>query len=139
MHIIKARQIIHRLYVEIGNDACKDKRDETLSYKIRQLYDDNDKKKCAEFILLLNFYDFLETIAYFANKYHVEASELDDLLGGSIEYFHKIFIPLRDHLRYHYGDDPSTPRYYSELDKLVKTIADKKIRKYCTKNNQKTA
>lgn len=118
--IIKARAIIHRLYIATDKNICKDKRDEILASKIKELYE--NLKFHKDFIHLLNFLDFLETIAYFSNQGYVEVKEINELLGGSLEYFHKIFTPLVGHLRYHYRDDLSNPSYYRELDKLVDKI-----------------
>lgn len=123
--IIKARKIIHRLYHLAKIDThSKEERDEILANKIKDMHEDKNCHK--DFIQLLNLLDFLETIAYFSNKRHIPSCEINELLGGSIVYFHKIFNPLIYHLRQHYGDNLSQPKYYSELDKLVLKINNDK-------------
>jgi hypothetical protein len=112
--IIKARSIIHRIYIHQEQSTCKHIQDKVLSEKIVELY--WDKESYEDFICLLNFLDFLETIAYFSNNDHVDLDEIEKLLGGSLIYFYKIFTPLINFLRVRYEDND----YFNQIETLIK-------------------
>ncbi len=71
-----------------------------------------------DFGCLLNFLDFLETIAYFANKNNVSKKEVEELLGNSLCYYYKCF-KLFIARRRETSDDHN---YYCELEKLYHSI-----------------
>jgi hypothetical protein len=111
--IINARKIIHRIYISFGGDIDKVERDLLLSEAILNLYWDRDSVN--DFIELLNFLDFLETISYFANQDHISKDEINELIGGSIGYFYHMYRPLIQFIRREYQDQS----YYCQLEAYV--------------------
>jgi hypothetical protein len=51
----------------------------------------DDEKKVTDFIYLLNFLDFLETIGYLHSEKAISLDGVRELLGNSIIYFYEIF------------------------------------------------
>ncbi|MCL9685835.1 DUF4760 domain-containing protein [Legionella maioricensis] len=117
--IIKAREIIHEHYLaiqqenkEIEIDALKHE----LGKKIIVISRDVNSKE--EYIYLLNFLDFLETIGYLYVQKAVTIPELNELLGNSIVYFYEIFHPYIKHRRNSKADQ----KFYSQFEQLYKSV-----------------
>ena len=106
--IMRAREIVHEIYLE-------DSRIDVMADKILDIADNS--KKSDEFIHIINFIDFLETIAYFCNKDRVSSKAIEELTGGSITYYYKVFKKWIERHRHRHGS-----RYYSEIERLAKKI-----------------
>lgn len=129
--IIKARAIIHRLYLSTKNDG-EEISDEIhlkrMAGEIKKIGQGKDssenssKGSSEDFLYLLNFLDFLETIAYFANRNDISKNDVNELLGGSLTYYYKVFEPWIYYRRGKYKDSS----YYFQLEKLVKKIEREK-------------
>lgn len=116
--ILKAREIIHRFHLETPSDKIsKETHIQLVAEKVKETRE--QLKKAEDFIYLLNLLDFLETIAYFARKKHIDTKEIDELLGGSIVYYYKVFKVLITHIRKEHDDDND---YYCEIKILAETI-----------------
>ncbi len=91
--IIRAREVIHDIYLRAkhlnphlsDNEQIKS----VIALGIMKLHD--NETQSGEFISLLNFLDFLETIGYLHSKKAVTTEDVSELLGNSIIYFYDIF------------------------------------------------
>jgi len=114
--IMQARKIIHKFYCatrpENGNISLEVHINK-ISEEIKKISTIEDSAK--DFIHLLNFLDFLETIAYFTHKNHITYNDIDELLGWSITYYFKVFKPWIYYRRKKYNNN----KYYCELELLV--------------------
>lgn len=92
--IIKAREVIHELYLDAKqlNPQLKEDNEQIkpiIALGIMNLHD--NKRETHKFVSLLNFLDFLETIGYLHSQKSITTEEVSDLLGNSIVYFYDIF------------------------------------------------
>jgi hypothetical protein len=95
--IIAAREVIHKLYLrtqnqfEPENDAeSKKKQRNQIGSLIVEI--SQDGTQIREFISLLNFLDFMETIGYLASKKYMPIEELNSLVGDSLIFNYEIFL-----------------------------------------------
>lgn len=129
--IIKARIIIHEIYlqvkknnrnllVELGRHCRDSSIQNSIGEKIIEL--SNTKKKEVDFIYLLNFLDFMETIGYIESIGQITVDELEALCGESLMFNYKIFKPyIQDKRSRHQNDE-----FYENFDKLYEKLKDKK-------------
>ncbi|MGL6028741.1 MAG: DUF4760 domain-containing protein, partial [Legionella sp.] len=75
-------------------------------------------EKSEQFVYLLNFLDFLETISFFANHDYISEIEINELIGCSLKYYFCVYEDLIQERRRKYG----TSQYYNELETLAKKI-----------------
>lgn len=92
--IIIARKIIHKLYLDVKNQEkekmiTNDQIARKIGEKIIKLK--NDTSSAKDFIYLLNFLDFFETIGYLHYKKSISIDDINELCGNSIRYFFIIF------------------------------------------------
>ncbi|RAP36668.1 hypothetical protein B1207_07650 [Legionella quinlivanii] len=115
--IIKARVIIHKFYCLTyhKNIDCT-KHTQIIGEMIYRIK--FNPYKASDFIALLNFLDFLETISYFANRGYISVKDLNELTGYSIKFYYSVFTKFIDDRRNKYKSD----KYYCELQKLAKYI-----------------
>lgn len=126
--IIKARQIIHRLYLEskkINKDACECQHRKYIADEINKM--SNEQKDGDDYILLLNLLDFLETLAYQAKNENIEFKDVEDLIGPSAKFFYQIFYLRIKERRKKYLDQ----KYYCEFENLIKKMQKKNDSKKC--------
>lgn len=125
--IIKARLIIHKIHRQLDNEysSCEENRIKKISEKIVEISQSTKPGEMRDFIYLLNFIDFLETIAYFCNKGRISEKELAELSGDSIVYYYGVFKKwiFERRGRYH-------SRYYCEIEDLAQKISKKNQKKY---------
>lgn len=113
--IIQARKIIHELDCRTNtNDICSEVRIKNISDEISKICE--DEKSSRQFIYLLNFLDFLETVAYFTNKELISETELKELFSDSLVYYYQILKGLINHQRSKRKND----NCYCELETLCK-------------------
>ena len=110
--IIKARAIIHKI-------ICKT-RQENSEINIEKIQDEieaieENEEKAEDFMYLLNFLDFLETIAYFGNKEFISIIDIKELLGDSLLHYYGVFERLIKNREENYG-------HHDELKELVEKI-----------------
>ncbi|MCZ4682685.1 DUF4760 domain-containing protein, partial [Legionella pneumophila] len=118
--IIKARAIIHKFYCETYDEnICKETHRRIIGEKIMEII--LVKKQSTNFIYLMNFLDFLETIAYFTNKNYMSEKDIKELLGGSIPYYYEVFKPFINYRRAKYNSE----NYFCELERLIYKINKK--------------
>ena len=121
--ILKARHTIQRLYRESNNlhpEAPESVHRSHIAIKINEISEDINSSE--EYTYLLNLLDFLETISYFTNKGDISESDIQNLMGPSMEFFFTIFTPRIEHRRRKYGNEA----YYCELQTLVEKMLKKK-------------
>jgi hypothetical protein len=114
---VKARTIIHEFYCDAQTDELHyDIVIEKISNRIKDV--EFKKEESKDFIILINFLDFLETISYFCNKKYISDRDVNELLGCSMNYYYKIFKPIIYARRSKYND----PRYYCEIEKFYEKL-----------------
>ncbi len=121
--ILKARQIIQRLYRESNNlypGAPESVHRSHIAIRINEI--STDINASDDYIYLLNLLDFLETISYFAKRGDILETDLENLMGPSMDFFFTIFTPRIEHRRNKYGKQS----YYCELQTLVEKMNKKK-------------
>ena len=119
IEIIKARSIIHSYYQETYH---KDIDITAHANKIGHLILQAEKaQKPINFIYLLNFLDFLETVSYFTNANYISLDDINELVGGSIKYYYCVYKPFIHTRRKKYHCN----KYYCELEVLAKKIQKK--------------
>lgn len=124
--IIKAREIIQRLYRESNNlnPGAKERvHRRHISHRIDEISKDTNSYK--EYTHLLNLLDFLETISYYANENKmISIDDIKNLMGPSMEFFFVIFkLRIKDRRKKY-----RSKVYYCEFQKLVKTLKTKKYK-----------
>lgn len=101
--IIKARQILHEIFIDAYRDKHGEKKCELsialfhVSEKILQMSrkKDDDGKN---FIYLLNLLDYIETLSYFYSKDELTLADIQNTCGNNIIFFYesfKLFIEKR--------------------------------------------
>ncbi len=121
--IIRAREIIHRINLkakypnkqeeEHNNESIKAK----MAIDIVELNKKNTPEDIKDFISLLNFIDFLETIGYMYKTQAITLEEIKELLGNSIVYFYDIF---RAYIEYRRRDKDQM--FYCQFENLYLDI-----------------
>lgn len=138
--IIKAREVIHELYLsakELNPDLKEDNEQikPIIALGIMKLHDNH--RETQKFVSLLNFLDFLETIGYLHSQKSITTEEVSDLLGNSIVYFYDIFS-----IYIAYRRKTKDVGFYLNFEKLyleVRTncvkIKEKSLSNKCTPEN----
>jgi hypothetical protein len=49
------------------------------------------EERTRDFILLLNFMDFLESIAYYTRRRYIESEDMYEMFGGNLPYWFNLF------------------------------------------------
>ncbi|MGQ3888464.1 DUF4760 domain-containing protein [Legionella sp. CNM-1927-20] len=112
--IIRAREVIHKLYLDAKTMHPQYENQQIkplIAQKIMDLND--DESQIEEFIKLLNFLDFLETIGYLHSRKAITTEEVTELLGNSIIYFYDIFS-----IYIAYRRKTKDPDFYIKFEKL---------------------
>jgi len=109
--IIKARAIIQRLSCS-HREEDHEQQKKNIQKKIKKM--GRDESNAEDFTYLLNFLDFLETMAYFANENYISTERLADLAGHSIGEYYDLFEDLIKDRRKNNENDS-----YCELEKFV--------------------
>lgn len=124
--IIRARAIIQRLYREaspLDKAVCEKEYLRAMAKSIDELRSSTDSHSSLQITYLLNFLDFLETIAYFTRKKFISVYEVDELLGHSLIFYFKVYKPWIYDRRVRYQEKS----YYSELENLIEKIETNKL------------
>lgn len=115
--IIKARTIIHKFYCESrSEEICQETHIKKISERIKEI--GTNSEKADDFVCLLNFLDFLETISYFANNNYLSKRDVQELIAESLTFYYKVFEPWIYYRRQKYSND----NFYREVENLVKDI-----------------
>jgi hypothetical protein len=115
--ILLAREIIQALYLNTKSKGiCYESHVKKIRIEIKKI--GNDKKRTKDFILLLNFLDFLESISYYAQVNYVTRKDVEEMFGGSITYWYDIYYDWILYRRKKFNE----PRMYCELEALVTKV-----------------
>jgi len=121
--IMMARMTIHKLYLyEINNIKRELTRSnkvvvrENIGEKIRLMW--KNPKQINEFIHLLHFMDFMETIGYLEKEGHITKEKIDTLCGDSLRFNYKIFANLISNMR----DEYEIKELYENFEKLCNKL-----------------
>lgn len=128
--IIKARVIIHEIYSKSKTQNPNSSEDQHCEFMANEIYllgERKDKKSIKDYVYILNFLDFLETISLFTNNGYISPKEIDDLMNQSIIFFYKIFSKRIHQRRQKYNDST----FYYQFEKLYLKIQARKQRCYC--------
>lgn len=122
--ILEAREIIQEIYLESkdAQDTCKLKHISHMQDIIKQI--GNDAKQTRKFILLLNFLDFLESIAYYVKVGYVSYDDVLEMFGGNLPYWFDVYERWIHYRREKFKE----PKMYYEFETLVKKIRDIKTK-----------
>lgn len=117
LEIIQAREVIHRFYLDARKIS-----DSPHEWKIiigaGIKYLHRNDNKVEDFIKLLNFLDFLETIGYLHYINAVTVYEVRELLGNSIVYYFEIFKPFILLRR----EETKDNKFYEHFERLYSKI-----------------
>lgn len=114
---IKARTIIHKYYC-LTKDEYSDVTTHVRKMSVMVKQTKYKFEEAENFVYLLNFLDFLETISYFANHDYISEKEVNELIGCSLKYYFCVFDDLIKERRLKYKSN----NYYCELEALAKKI-----------------
>ena len=128
--VIKARLIIHKLYLEAKEDIKNsteyetdseeqllEKRQRHISKNILKIKDSSVHDDPESFIYLLNFLDLLEVAAFYCNKNYITLEAINELSGDSIKYYYGVYEGLIQDRQCRRG-----PSHFSEVTILVQKI-----------------
>lgn len=122
--ILKAREIIHELYMESKekNQSFQSESEhrtwmgqKIIDYSISKFDKPDEMKK---YVTLLSFLDFLETIAYMANVDKWKQDDLSETLGNSLLFYYEIFRPKIYQRREKYEDNS----FYMQIENLAHSL-----------------
>lgn len=120
--IAKAEMVIQALCWQYSIKDVNDPNIQQVSKAIRQIVENKSNLDVVvnseKAVYLINFLDFLETIAYFRNENLVSTDDIEKTLGGTLCYYHTIFKDLIEHQRAYLNKQD----YYGALEKVVKEI-----------------
>lgn len=99
--IIKARRVIHKIFLEKSKEVeeIEDKKHKeemlrrSMGEEIIRLSEDEDSRKIKDFIYLLNFLDFMESIGYFYSQKYLDIVQINEFFGTSLKFNYDIFKP----------------------------------------------
>jgi hypothetical protein len=118
---IKARTIIHKIYIETQRDP-KDSPLEHHSLIGREIIKLScDLDHAEAFIYVLNFLDFMDTIGFLYIKEFVNADDLNALCGEALVFNYEIY----QHYIIHKRDKHGNPKFYKNFEKLYKKLNEK--------------
>lgn len=122
--ILEAREIIQEIYLQSKDpqDTCKLKHISRMQDIIKQI--GNDAKQSRKFILLLNFLDFLESIAYYVKVGYVSYDDVLEMFGGNLPYWFDVYERWIHYRREKFKE----LKMYYEFETLVKKIRDTKTK-----------
>ncbi len=112
--ILKARKILHILILEskMSNEMAY------VSNKILSYYKDASYAK--EFILIINFIEFMETMGYLIYREKtIKLDQVRNLCGYEVEKFYPIFKPLIKQLRKDLNDDSIFKNFKKMHDNII--------------------
>ncbi|VEB35513.1 DUF4760 domain-containing protein [Legionella cherrii] len=120
--IIRAREVIHKLYLDAKKLYPQYENQQIKPIIAQAIMDLNDDEtQIEQFIKLLNFLDFLETIGYLHSREAITTEEVSELIGNSIIYFYDIFS-----IYIAYRRKTKDPGFYIKFEKLYLEIKTKK-------------
>lgn len=128
--IIKARAIIHHLYLDVSSILAEQgiseeyAIQERIGNEIKKMSTEKDKVK--KFICVLNFLDFMETVGYLFTQGYLPKESLNELFGASIGFNYNIFKPYIICRR----EKHKIQGFYKEFQSLYEAIQ-------CNKCNEK--
>jgi hypothetical protein len=131
--ITKARGIIQKLHRKVNPDDIYIESGEYFSRmadEIDFIRRGNNRKSFYEFSHLLNFLDFLETLALLTRKNYISVKDIDELIGNSILYYYKIFKRWIYFRRERYNNKS----YYCEFEDLVEKLESLQAREELAKS-----
>lgn len=125
--IIKARVVIHTLFLQSKKHIRKHKSSPAilrgwLGEKIIKLSESQNKSKLKNFVYLLNFLDFMESVGYFYSRKYLTKKQVEELFGISLKFNYEIFKPYIEHRRKYENSD-----FYKEFENLYHDLC--KIKK----------
>lgn len=132
---IKARSVIHKLYHEISErhksgleDIPFTERDVFIQAKLGSeiILLSKNITLTDDFIYLLNFLDFMESIAFLVEEKHVSARKLNILCGESIIFNYIIFQPYIQQRRVRHGNKNFYKCFENLYKEMIKEVESQK-------------
>lgn len=119
--LLEARRIIQEFYIETKEEKITyNDHIDKIANKIKELGKANGNYETKNFIYLINFLDFLETVAFFysEDQNEITQNQVHDLLQHSLVYYFKVFKPWIYYRRLKFND----PEYQRPLENLSRKI-----------------
>ncbi|WP_106225638.1 DUF4760 domain-containing protein [Legionella pneumophila] len=123
--IIRAREVIHQLYLDAMNLLPNQKTNKDLCDIVGQGIKDlhGNQEKIEHFISLLNLLDFWETIGYLYYCKAITILEIRELFGNSIVYYFVIYKPFIEFRR----EQTLDLKFYEHFENLYKAVKNYKM------------
>lgn len=121
---IKAKTIIHQIYIETQRKHPKVATAPLNLHSLMGIEIINlscNIKHAEDFIYVLNFLDFMDTIGFLYIKEFVNADDLNALCGEALVFNYEIYQPYIIHKR----DKHANPKFYENFEKLYKELNKK--------------
>ena len=124
---LEARKIIHKMLrdAEIRHgklsDETREKITSDIGEQILALRESHKEFDCEQFIYLLNFIDFMETIGYLHKSEYVDLKDLEELCGHSLKFNYEIFKKYIDNRNERHGN---FYEYFTELYEMISKFHD---------------
>lgn len=122
--IIKARKIIHDIYLKAQENKTVDKYNYIGKELVGLSY---NQDRSDDFMYILSFLNFFETVGFLCKQKYFSAEDLDELVGNSIKFYFQSFKLYIEHRRVKHKDN----FFHSEFEFLYKEVKNNK------KNSQK--
>jgi hypothetical protein len=121
--IIRARMVIHGLYTRskqiAENQQSNQSQRQEIGNAIIRLSLSEAGHETEEFIYILNFLDFMETIGYFHSTGQLSEKDLVELFGDSIKFNFEVLKPYIDYRRKHHNN----AAFSKEFEKLYLSMS----------------
>lgn len=123
--IVTARRVIHRFYIEARHTLKKEPTNsndikslrELIGHKIINARNSNQD----DFMSLLNYLDFMETVSYLENKNYLTLEQLHELFGSTLVFNYEIFKSYIEDRRQRHKN----PEFYSKFERLYEKLKKK--------------
>lgn len=129
--ILDARTIIHKMYLPLKK---KGKKSNLRGSSLREYYEDVISESIIEmsesaespedFLKLLNYLDFMETIGFLWKNGYIEVEEINSLCGNSICFNYRIFKKYIKNRR----EEKMNEKFYENFEKLADEIQKIRIK-----------
>lgn len=119
--ILRARIIIHNLYRDISDLNANNNLDiicPEIGERIILLSISPKEKERRNFVYILNFLDFMESIGHLETHGYIETQQLNILCGESLQFNYKIFQPYIEHKRRKHN----IKTFYQNFEKLYDNL-----------------
>lgn len=117
--IIEAREVIHQFYLDARKiTQGKECQIEIISNGILALSRSEEEKHIKQYVRILNFLDFMETVGYLYSTEDVTFEQLNELCGNTLKFNFLVFKALIKRKR----SDHKDRTLYENFEKLYEAL-----------------